>query len=451
MTTLRSLPRVALALTFWALCAPRGEAHFLFVRIGPMAEAGRSAEVYFSEQAEAGDPRFIEKVSHTKLWVQTEPGKFEPLTVHAASDRLRAVVPASGSVTVVGTCEYGVLARTNEVPFLLRYYLKAVAGQPSELNRMTPSKEIPLEISVRVDGDRLKLSAVRQGKPLPGVTFHTVDSDLTGSDVKAGPDGVAEWTPPRPGRYSVYMRDTLKEAGEQGGKSYTEVREFATLALTWPLERRGADAEAVSLFQDALSARAQWVDFPGFSATIAGSVDDRAFAGKLRAQADGSIEIDTDDPAARPWLKDQLGSLVMHRLGDSGRSDEKPVLRFADDQEDHPLGRLLLFEGGQFASSYRVKDHQITVVNRHLGRRNMTITVLENERNRDGKYLPRTYLVHYWDASNGRLERVETVQQRWQRVGAFDLPVEHTVTNSSDTGLSVRQFTLSDHKLIDVR
>src|SRR5207244_444661 len=31
--------------------------------------AGRMAEVYFSEQAEAGDPRFILKIAHTQLWL----------------------------------------------------------------------------------------------------------------------------------------------------------------------------------------------------------------------------------------------------------------------------------------------------------------------------------------------------------------------------------------------
>ncbi len=36
---------------------------------------------------------------------------------------------------------------------------------------------------------------------------------------------------------------------------------------------------------------------------------------------------------------------------------------------------------GRFASSYRVKDGQIMVVNRHLGAQDMTITVLDNERN----------------------------------------------------------------------
>ena len=62
-----------------------------------------------------------------------------------------------------------------------------------------------------------------------------------------------------------------------------------------------------------------------------------------------------------------------------------PVLNFADRDTAHPLGRLLIFEGGKFASSYRVKDDQLLVVNRHLGKLNMTIMVLDNKRTAEGK------------------------------------------------------------------
>ncbi|HQU47490.1 MAG TPA: hypothetical protein PK867_32095 [Pirellulales bacterium] len=101
----------SLLIVLLAADAPPAQAHFLFIRITPPAEGGRAAEVYFSEQARAGDPRFIDKVAHTTLWRQTTPGKFEPLEVRKATDRLRAHLPASGTVAVVGECEYGVLAR----------------------------------------------------------------------------------------------------------------------------------------------------------------------------------------------------------------------------------------------------------------------------------------------------------------------------------------------------
>ena len=78
----------------------------------------------------------------------------------------------------------------------------------------------------------------------------------------------------------------------------------------------------------------------------------------------------------------------------------------------------------------------------------MTITILENEKTAEGSFLPHSYVVQYWDAGTERLLRTETVQDTWQRVGAWDLPVLHTVTTATDTGLSVRQFTLSKHVVL---
>ncbi len=123
------------------------------------------------------------------------------------------------------------------------------------------------------------------------------------------------------------------------------------------------------------------------------------------------------------------------------------MLRFADDHVDHPLGRLLVFEGGEFATSYRVKDRQITSVNRLLDGKNMTITVLENQQNAEGRYLPRNYLVQYWDEATGNLQRAESVQDRWTRVDRWDLPSEHVVTVSTSDGFKVRAMRLSDFRI----
>ena len=432
-------------------------AHFLFIRVGPMAESGRSAEVFFSEQAEAGDPKLIDKIVGAELWLQTKPNTFTPLTVRKGNDRLRATVPPGGSLSVVGVCEYGVLARPKQPAFLLRYFPKAVAGKPEEVNAFgrfvaePKTKPARLEIMPTFENNRVKLVALREGKAVPSLVFTTVSSDLTNTEVTADKDGNAFWTPSAPGRYSVYVKEVLKTPGEHAGKSYDEIRDFATLAFTWPLERHDADAGAVAMFEKALANRAPWSDFPGFSAEVTGTLDGRAFSGKVNVTADGGVKAELDDAAARPWLEDQLGSIAMHRNSENDRGPStdkpKPVLRFADDDEDHPLGRLLAFQGGRFASSYRVKDDRITVVNRHIGKQTMTITVLDDTKNAEGKYVPHSYLVHYWDALTGDLQRVETIQERWTRVGKLDLPTRHTVSTASNTGLSVRSFELSKHAL----
>ena len=439
---------------FWAslvlcLASQPVSAHFLFVRITPPAEAGRAAEVTFSDNAQAGDATFVDKIAQTKLWVQTTPGSFEELAVNKATDRLRSPLPGSGSLAVVGACEYGVLTR--KTSFLLRYFPKAIAGKPEELNRLLPFKNVPVEIIAKATDDGLQLQAVQNGKPLPGALFQTaVKEGEIGTAMKADEQGKTIWKPPA-GNHSIYFSVITKKAGERSGKKYEEIRDFATLAFTWPLASQKADPKAVALFQKALAARGHWKDFPGFSADIQGHVDGRPFSGTVTIQAGGAVDAKIADQNALAWVQEQLESIVLHRgAGNSSRATGKsePIIRFADNETDHPLGRLLVFEGGRFASSYRVKDGQIKVVNRHMGKENMTITVLENKRTKDNGYLPRTYTVQYWDATKGNLKRTETIQDRWLRVGSWDLPASHTVAVASNNGLAVRTFTLSKHQLL---
>jgi hypothetical protein len=429
-------------------CSP-ASAHFLFVRITPPAEGGRAAEVFFSDRAEAGDPSFVDKIAHTKLWVQAAPGAFQPLTVRAGTDRLRAPLPGAHSLVVIGACDYGVLTR--KIPFLLRYFPKALAGKAEDLNRMQPSDKVPLEITARIGEDGIRLTALRDGKPVAGAEFHTATAGNTKTPaLKADDQGVALWKPSGPGDYSLYTSFISQSPGTRGGKKYAEIRDFATLAFTWPLSK-APDPAAVKLFQEALAARAHWEGFPGFSAHIRGHMDGHAFSGPVSIDAAGTVNAAVKDEAAQSWVQGQLESIVLHRgAGSNARSTGKtdPPVHFADSDLDHPLGRLLIFEGGRFASSYRIRDKQIVVVNRHMGKENMTITVLDNDRTPEGRFLPRSYTVQYWDAATGSLKRTETVQERWLRLGSWDLPAAHTLTIASGTGLTTRSFLLSKQQLL---
>ena len=421
------------------------QAHFLFIRIGPHAEAGRGVEVFFSERAEAGDPLFVPKIAHTKLWMQETAGKFEPLNVRQATDRLRAFLPSRGAVSVVGECEYGVVKR--DVDFLLQYYPKAIAGDPEKLNALQPRPSIPLEIMPRIDGKKITFTVLHKGKPLPQVKLVTVDDDLVNEELTTNDQGQASWTPEEGSHYCVYTSTIVKQAGKKDDRDYSEIRRFATIAFHWPLVRSGADPEAVAMFQKAIAARASWKSFPGFTASIEGSVDGRFFTGKAKVDAEGSVELKLDEATATEWVESQLGSIVLHRQASSA-DGPAPVLRFADEDYAHPLGRLLTFVGGSFASSYRVKDDQIMVVNRNIGNQNFTITVLDNTKNQEKQFLPRSYVVRYWDAKTGKLNRTQTVLNRWHRTGQFDLPAELVQISTSASGLTVRSFQLSDHKLL---
>ena len=430
--------------------AQQAQAHFLFTRICPPAEGGRVAEVYFSEYATAGDPRFIEKIAAAEFQMQSAPGEFKPLPMRRLDDRLRGQVPAGGPLLVAGKLDYGALDRPGAQTFLLRHYSKAVAGPPAEVNGFSHTGT-PIELVAAFEPSRVVFTALLDGKPLPNTRIDVVDADLAGVELTTDVEGKVAFEPSSPSLYCAYVGHTLPIAGEHQGKAYKEIRQFATLSFNWPLAPSGADDEAVALFEEALAARAAWQDFTGFSAEIAGDLEGRPFSGTVTVAANGAVEVDLgEDAAMAAWIDDQLESITMHRAASQSPSAErpKPVLRFADNQTDHPLGRLLAFDGGHFATSYRVKDKQLTTVNRVIDGQNMTITVLDNERNSEGKFLPHSYVAQYWDETSGEPLRTETVQDRWTRVDKWDLPAQHTVTTASADGFSVRSFRLSKHKLV---
>ncbi|MFO1045318.1 MAG: DUF3386 family protein [Planctomycetaceae bacterium] len=440
--------RMMTAIVLTSLLTSAAQAHFLFIQISPHAEAGRTVEVFFSERATAGDPKFVAKIAQTELWRQDQPGKLIPLPVKAGTDRLRGYLPSGQAVSVVGRCEYGVLKRDKS--FLLKYYPKAVSGKPEDLEKLTRHEAIPLEIMPRFSSDSVTLTVLHDGRPVPNTVVTTVDADLQNEELKTDNDGKVVWKLPAAGPYAVYVKHVTTQEGTRNGDAFQELREFATLGFDWPLEGARVDADAVAMFEKAIAARGAWKDFPGFTSAISVYLDGRRHNGTVTVKSDGEVSFGAEpafeDEAAREWVRDQLHSMVIHRVPSSGIRST-PVLSFADTDKDNPLGRLLTFHGGRFASTYRIRDDEIIVVNRNLGRENMSLQMLESERNSEGKVLPRAYLVQYRDADTGAISRVETFRNRWQRVGTFDLPESIGQTISAAGGVSVRSLKLTSIKL----
>src|SRR5262249_13760348 len=170
---------LVLGTTLWAFLAAEARAHFLFINIKPPAEAGRIAEIYFNDSPTAGDAKLIDKITPTGLRVVSSWGEAGELKVHKVAHRLRAILPPSGSVTLIGECEHGVLARPSQTPFLLRYYPKAISGSLRDLNHLSPTGKTPVEIVGTIDNDSLQLGLVRGDQPVPDTEFTILDAKHT--------------------------------------------------------------------------------------------------------------------------------------------------------------------------------------------------------------------------------------------------------------------------------
>ena len=207
------------------------------------------------------------------------------------------------------------------------------------------------------------------------------------------------------------------------------------------------DPEATKLLADARAARANWDNFPGFTADVELNIEGRVVKGKVDVDAKGKVSVEgIDDDKLSEWTKRQLASIVAHRLADGG-SLKTPCAFPANDQH-HPLGRAVQVLNDEFHSSYRIRDRQVIVVNRSMEHARFTITVMENRQNAEKQYLPAHYVVNTWDLKTNALKSSASFFHEWERVGKYDLPATALiVTATGDGKQEARKLVLNNHKL----
>jgi hypothetical protein len=443
---MKRLVTVALLLAV-AVAAPV-RAHFIWIL--PPANPDEPARLVFSDSLRPDNPALLKKIAHTELFVVDSSGHATPLKLTEAKESLDALVPPGDGMRLLGgVCRYGVTQRGSTEPFLLMYYPKSVINMPGLVGRepgtllSKAADKLPLQV---VTAGGMKVRVLWQGKPLAGaeITAHLPGQDnaVTG---KAGPDGsFVLQRPTVDGTVGIRVNHTEDAPGELDGKKYKTVRHYATLtfpirmgqegsvaaggATTNLLPKQNEDPEATKLLADARAARANWENFPGFSADIEVNLDGRVEKGTVTVDPKGKVTVQAGSPAATDWAKYMLRSIVGHRIADG--SDLQTPCAFADDVTDHPLGRAIRVLNDEFHSSYRIRDRQVIEVNRLMKDTRFTITVIENKLDADKHYLPSTYVVNYWDLKTGALTRAEAHQQTWQHVGRFDLPLGATVVTS---------------------
>ncbi len=176
-----------------------------------------------------------------------------------------------------------------------------------------------------------------------------------------------------------------------------------------------------------------WKDFPGFTADLEVNVEGKASKGRLSVSSSGNVTLLLPDSGYQRWALGTLSSVVGHRL-DNGDGDGETPCAFADDNADHPLGRAVRVLSDEYHSSYRIRDRQVIVVNRDMKDARFSITVTENEVNKEGKFLPVCFVVNTWDAKTNALTSSETHHQTWKRVDGFDLPESILVVAATADG-----------------
>jgi hypothetical protein len=448
------MKRIVLALIVLLLAVPTAWAHFIWI---VPDKDGKSVQVIFSDSLTPDDPKLLAKIEKFKPFVRHADGEAAALDIDKTKEAFRLTVPGKGPRLVGLTHPYGVIQRGNAEPFLLNYYASAIAGSsaydaPDSLRKAWD--KLPLQI-VRVPALKLTFEVLWQGKPLADAEVSVLAPGKDKAiDTKSNAQGRVELETVDPGLCGIRTRHVEKKEGKHDGKEYKEIRHYATFVMEAQASAAPKEDPAASkLLQEARAARARWDKFPGFTADVEVNFNGKTSKGKAIVEANGKVLLDGIDKEMEPWARRNLASTVGHRLDES--ATRNTPCAFIDDNKDHPLGCAIRVLNDELHSSYRIRDKQIMEVNRQTKEGKFTISVLENRPNAEGKFLSAAFVVNYWNAESGDLQRSEAHHQTWTRVGKFDLPVTTTVVtgagekSAAGNGKMAQSLTLTNHKLAE--
>lgn len=203
---------------------------------------------------------------------------------------------------------------------------------------------------------------------------------------------------------------------------------------------------ASQMMQIAHDGRAEWVNLPGFDTKLTLSTDTARGEGRLHVSPDGKMDLTLPPGDGFQWAQRALKSVVGHRLT---VNDAITTVEFADQQVDHPHGRLLRSTNPEEKSLWRVQGDVMTEVHRITDTSRLIISISDVLRTPEGKHLPQNFSVTTWELPSNQIKSARQVHQGWVRIDGVDLPSEFwAITNYPDGTSVTHRVEFSEHRLL---
>jgi len=164
-------------------------------------------------------------------------------------------------------------------------------------------------------------------------------------------------------------------------------------------------ASARDLFQAAYENRYTWdATFPGYRADFSLELEGQQYTGQITVTKDLQVQVATADAKAEEWLRNQIKDVVVHRkYSDFETAHGKHTFTF--EGEADASGALPITVGGDsMGSNYKIRDQQVVMVARVMGRMAFTINHIEKLDTGKG-YISTVYTAVFTNPKDGQILR----------------------------------------------
>jgi hypothetical protein len=218
-------------------------AHFIWILSEP-AGAKIAVRSGFGEPGDI-DVELAGKIRQTEYFVRREES-VQPLTLTLDEKQglYRAEVE-SAPASIQGICEYGVIARKNTKPFLLRYHPCRLLGSPDAWpGSAVAVKGVETFLAPERKAGAIRLTLTHRGMPVGGREVSAVLPGSTRLKEKTGADGSVTFKLAGAGEYAFFASAESAESGRLMDQAYESIRSYAT--LTFALTERDCRPAAAS-------------------------------------------------------------------------------------------------------------------------------------------------------------------------------------------------------------
>src|SRR6266404_306625 len=114
--------RALSSLLLLVLAAVPARGHFIWLL--PEEGGKRGVRMVFSDKPAPDNADLLKKIAHAEVFVVGTDGKRLPVKFAQKKDAFALELPGEGLRFVAAVCQYGVVQRGKDDPFLLTYYAK---------------------------------------------------------------------------------------------------------------------------------------------------------------------------------------------------------------------------------------------------------------------------------------------------------------------------------------
>jgi Protein of unknown function (DUF3386) len=213
-------------------------------------------------------------------------------------------------------------------------------------------------------------------------------------------------------------------------------------------EAKGND-QARAIFRAAYENRYTWdANFPGYTADVSLKRGDEVFTGQVRLQSDGMKAEVTNvaDEQAKKEIAEQAWEIGVHRVRRTFEQTHGENV-FTLGETDKTGAVEIFVEGKAMGDRYKVRDKEVCLVHRHIGKVVVTINTYTSHKTPEG-YLSHRYDSAYHDAATGEAKGESDFEDTYEKVGGYYILTKRLICSTQNGEDVTHEYSFSNVRLL---